>query len=293
MKPQNYTPIIIVGAARSGTTILKKCLSRIDGFGAFNNEINFIWCHGNLEQNTDELEPYHATPNIKRFIRERFKEFAQENNVQFVIEKTCANSLRVPFVYEIFPEAKFIFIVRDGRDAIASSINCWLNPSNHTDVSSKSQKIPLKKIPFYIWDSLKQKINNWIFEKKDYQVWGPRFNGIDEIGERFSLEEICSMQWKLSVEKAKHAFNEIPDKQVYKLHYEQLATDPENTMVSLLKYLGIKLSATDVREIVEEVHPHSISKWKKELSPESVEVILPIIQEVLKSENYIRSKTSV
>ncbi len=290
MKPQGYTPIIIIGAARSGTTILKKCLSRIDGFGSFNNEINFIWCHGNAEYNTDELEPHHITPNIKRFIRERFKEFSQENSVQFVVEKSCANSLRVPFVYEIFPEAKFIFIVRDGRDAIASAMNCWLNPSN---TGTKTKKIPLKDMPFYLWDSFKEKIAKWMFEKKEYQIWGPRFNGIDEIGDRFSLEEICSMQWKLSVEKAKHALAAIPDEQVYKLHYEQLVTDPENTIISLLKYLGIKLSANDVREIVKDVHPHSIGKWRKQLSPEAIEIIVSIIQDELKDENYIRTKTSV
>jgi hypothetical protein len=63
--------------------------------------------------------------------------------------------------------------------------------------------------------------------------------------------------------------------------------------MSISKYLGIKLSATDVREIVKDVHPHSIGKWRKDLAPEALESIIPIIQELLIHENYIREKTTV
>lgn len=286
MKAQNYTPVIIIGAARSGATILKKCLSRIEGFAAFPNEINFIWCHGNVEQNTDELEPHHATPNTKRFIRERFKEFVQENNVRFVIEKTSANSLRVPFVYEVFPEAKFIFIVRDGRDSVASALEQWTNTANLS--LTRGKRFSIKDVPVFLWNYMREKLKKWFSTKQEFNAWGPRFNGIYEVGDRYALEEICAIQWKLSVEKAKYSLSELAPEQVYKLHYEQLVTDPENTLISILKYLGIKLSAHDVMEIVKDVHPHSIGKWRKDLSSETLENIVPIIKEVLKSENYLR-----
>jgi hypothetical protein len=293
MKSPNYTPVIIIGASCSGAVVLKKCLSRIQGFGIFPNEINFIWCHGNTELNTDELEPYHVGINTKRFIRERFKELVQDNNLNYLVEKTAANSLRVPFVYEVFPEAKFIFIVRDGRDAIASVLKQWHRNTSFNYIRDKEKKKSFNELLPYFGLLLKEKIKKWFYPKLEYKILGPRFNGIDELNERFSIEEICAMQWKLSVEKAKYAFMEMPSSSVYKLHYEQLVTDPENSVMSILKYLGIKLAASDVREIVKDVHPHSIGKWRKNLSSEVIENITPIIKDLLISENYIREKTSV
>ena len=41
---------------------------------------------------------------------------------QWVVEKTCANSLRVPFVETVAGPAKDVFLVRDGMDAVASAL---------------------------------------------------------------------------------------------------------------------------------------------------------------------------
>lgn len=283
MKLTNYTPVIIIGARCSGAYLLKQCLSRIEGFVALPSEINFIWCHGNIELNTDELEPRHVSYHTKKFIRDRFKEYAQENNSRFLIEKTTANSLRVPYVYEIFPEAKYIFIVRDGRDAITSAIE-----NNNNTHAKNWDKKRVMGILIYYWHYFKNVLKHWLFFKRFYKISGPRFNGIYEMNENYTMEEIYALQWKLSVEKAKYSFSKIPAEQQYKLHYEQLVTDPENTVMALLKYLNIKLSSTDLQEIVKDIHPHSIGKWRKNLSSEKLESIIPIVEDTLRSENYIR-----
>ena len=44
--------------------------------------------------------------------------------------KTCANSLRPFYVSKIFPTAKFIYIVRDGRRVVMSAEKKWKHAKN-------------------------------------------------------------------------------------------------------------------------------------------------------------------
>ena len=130
-------PIVIIGAARSGTNMLRDVLTNIHGIGTWPcDEINYVWRDGNARYPTDELLPRHATARVKHFIRKKFKQMAQGLNCRILIEKTCANSLRVPFVNEIFPHARFIFLIRDGRDVVASEVDCEI-VSSRKGVRSK------------------------------------------------------------------------------------------------------------------------------------------------------------
>jgi hypothetical protein len=76
----------------------------------------------------DELGPEQATPAVVRHMRGRFEDVARGSGAATVVEKTCANSLRVAFVNRILPEARYLFIVRDGRDAAASAVERFSAP---------------------------------------------------------------------------------------------------------------------------------------------------------------------
>ena len=119
-------PIIIIGAGRSGTNMLRDLLVQLPGLGTWPcDEINYIWRHGNRGFATDEFTAGMATPAVKAFIRKQFKRLEVQGNVDSIVEKTCANSLRCGFVHEIFPRARFIHLVRDGRDVAASARERW------------------------------------------------------------------------------------------------------------------------------------------------------------------------
>ena len=46
--------------------------------------------------------------HIKQFINKAFHDIADRYSADLVVEKTCANSLRVPFVDAVLPDAKYI-----------------------------------------------------------------------------------------------------------------------------------------------------------------------------------------
>ncbi|HUT60609.1 MAG TPA: sulfotransferase, partial [Phycisphaerae bacterium] len=122
----NYSPIIIIGAGRSGTNMLRDMLTAFPGVGTWPcDEINYIWRHGNARYATDEFPPELARPRVRAYIRRAFDRLAARRGLSHVVEKTCANSLRVQFVRAVVPEARFIHIVRDGRDVAVSAVQRW------------------------------------------------------------------------------------------------------------------------------------------------------------------------
>lgn len=114
----NYT--FIIGCARSGTSILGELIaSNPDVKYIF--EASDIWELGGMGGNeSHRLTAQHATQPVKQQIRESFAR--QAGAAGILVEKSPRNSLRIPYVKEIFPEAKFIHIVRDGRDAACSMV---------------------------------------------------------------------------------------------------------------------------------------------------------------------------
>ena len=55
--------IVLVGAPRSGTNMLRDVLTALDGIGTWPcDEINYIWRHGNVRYPSDELPRENATP---------------------------------------------------------------------------------------------------------------------------------------------------------------------------------------------------------------------------------------
>jgi hypothetical protein len=84
-----FTPVVIIGARRSGTNALRDMLARLPEFTTWN---------------CDEIPSNRAIPRIHRFIRAAFLHlWHHSGQPHFVVEKTCANTLPVPFVDAIRP----------------------------------------------------------------------------------------------------------------------------------------------------------------------------------------------
>ena len=118
----------------------------------------------------------------------------------------CQFSLRVEFVDKVLPEAKYIFIHRNGVDATASAILRWKSKLDVKYTLAKLKYIPVLDIPYYVsrnvWIRLKQ-----VFSKdKRLSFWGPQLNNMKGLMERSSLEELCAKQWSACVENSLRAF---------------------------------------------------------------------------------------
>ncbi|NEQ64710.1 MAG: sulfotransferase [Symploca sp. SIO2D2] len=286
----SYQPIIIIGAGRSGTNMLRNTLTQLPGFGTWPcDEINYIWRHGNVTKPTDAFSPELATSEIKSFIREKFNQLALKNSLSYVVEKTCANSLRVGFVHQIFPNAKFIHIIRDGRDVVISAQKRWTAPLDLPYILKKAKFVPPTDIPYYSTRYLANRLHRLFSPEKRLASWGPRFEGMSEVLDQYSCPEVCAIQWQRCVEQADAELNKIQPKQVYRVRYEDYVINPMIELENMGKFLDIEIDQKLNQQVSQQISSSSIGSWKKELDNQIIKLIQPLIEKTLTRYNYNNS----
>ena len=110
-------PIIIVGMARSGTTLVSHILGTLPGTH-IEVEPHALWKSGNFKYLNDE--DYDINEEIIHNIRHKLTTHLNGN---MLVEKSPINSLRPNLVHAVFPEAKIVYIERDPVRCIHSNYN--------------------------------------------------------------------------------------------------------------------------------------------------------------------------
>lgn len=261
-----FTPVVIIGAGRSGTNVLRDALTRLKPLGTWPcDEINPIWRHGNLDWPNDEIPPCRATPEVQRSVRRAFQRvWRQLDRPDFVVEKTCANTLRVPFVDLVLPEAKYINIVRNGFDIVSSAQKRWRGELEVPTLSyylAKARYSPVFDLPHYALAALGNRLAIKLGRKKHFNSWGPRFSGLELLADA-PLDEIVARQWAASINASDAAFEQIESSRVLKLHYEDFTNDPVGNLRRITDWLGIKSTEEAIRSAVASVRTTSVGKGK-------------------------------
>ena len=146
-------PVFIIGAARSGTKYLRDILALASNAAKVPYDINYVWRYGS-ENHADDSLPLSLLSSRKRaFIRAQVYRLskASPEDETIVFEKTVGNSLRVPFVRGVFPEARFIHLVRDGRAVTESAMRQWREPVSWSRLLEKIRGLPLENIGYAAW----------------------------------------------------------------------------------------------------------------------------------------------
>lgn len=272
------SPTIIIGAPRSGTNMLRDLLSQLDDYTTWPcDEINYIWRHGNRSYPSDEFPVSLATDSVKSYIRSQFSRIARNKPATRVLEKTCANSLRVPFVESILPNANYVFIVRDGQDVVASASKRWKASLDLPYILKKVQYIPKSDIPFYATKYLSARLYKIFSTDKRLKYWGPRLHNIDELLLSHSLAQVCALQWKRCVELATNDLARIPSNRVYKINYDVFVKSPAEEFLKLTQFLQLATTYDEALTITSAVSKKSIGKSRSEFSTATYEEIEDII----------------
>ena len=272
--------------------MLRDLLTRLPGVSTWPcDEINYIWRHYNSTIPHDEFTPNHARSRVKRYIRRAFDSRARREGCRVLVEKTCANSLRVPFVEAVIPEAKFIFLVRDGRDVVASAIKRWTAPLDVGYLLRKARFVPLSDIAYHGARYFAHRAHRVFSSQKRLSTWGPRFVGMREKLATSTLEEVCAAQWVNCVESAAVSFARMDANRVIKLRYEKLVQRPEREVTRLLDFLCIDGDSDRVRAATSGVSAQSIGNWRR-LSQGVVNRIAPIVERQLAAFGYLSDEVS-
>lgn len=264
-------PVVIIGAPRSGTNMLRDALDRFPQIVTWPcDEINYIWRHGNIRYPSDEFMPDMATTPVAKYIRAQFSMLSRRNDVPVVLEKTCANSLRVGFVDRVLPNARYIFIHRNGLDAVASAMKRWTADLDPGYIYRKARYVPPADLPYYASRYLWNRVYRWFSGTERLAFWGPQLSGMQELMERHSLVEVCGLQWQRCVNSAAEAFETMPESKVLDVSYEKFVVSPVEEMRRVVEFLGLEKDEPLIQEIGRGISPASVGNWRNDLAEDDV-----------------------
>lgn len=272
------TNLVLIGAPRSGTNMLRDILSSFDEIGTWPcDEINYIWRHGNVRYPSDEFPPELATPKVADYIRGKFESLRKSQGVPIVLEKTCANCLRVPFVDRVIPDAKYIHIYRNGLDTVSSARLRWTANLDLGYIFDKARYVPVMDIPYYGTRFLWNRLHRLISKTRRLAFWGPTLADMDRILANHTLEEVCALQWQRCVESAESAFSEMTPDRVIRVDYDDFVTNPAPELKRILEFVGLNYSSDRLAVAVSGVSRGSIAKGQLNMPPDQIEKLRNLI----------------
>jgi hypothetical protein len=297
--------VIILGAARSGTKLLRGLVAASGCYAEIPFDVNYIWRYGNERCPHDVLTPDMLRESVRRFVRARLARIAVQQTSAFssltrrnstggdplpFVEKTVSNVLRAPYVKAIYPEAKYIAIIRDGRDVAESAARCWSEPPAAGYLLTKLRTFPWLRCAPYGAKYALNVARRTLRLDRHLRTWGPRYPGIDDHVRRLSLLEVCARQWAHSIELYERARPTFAARQLFQLRYEELVKDTESAVRGLCRFLSID----DVRPVLEYARRTIQADrlgTRRRLSPGELEQVLEISRPTLERWGYLEDAT--
>lgn len=136
-------PIVIFGAARSGTTYLTQILNRHPEVSISVEERLFLWVHQSLRvvprnehlfggnRKLSERFTEYLNASYPQFVRQFYSDIAPEARYwgdKYPHYAASTNVRCLDTIAELFPRPKFLHIIRDGRDVAVSGLRGnWTN----------------------------------------------------------------------------------------------------------------------------------------------------------------------
>lgn len=277
-------PVVILGAARSGTNMLRDALVDLPSFGTWPcDELPYVWRYGNRDRPTDEFERSDATPPVRRYIRREFARLARRQRVRYVVEKTCANTLRSGFVDAVLPEARFVVLVRDGRDVTLSAAKRWTAPLDVRYAARKARYIPGRDLAPYLWRAVRNRLHQRLDPDRRLSAWGPRIDGLPATA---PLDERCARQWRRCVERTARGLAGVDQRRVLRVEYERLVADPPGEFTAIVRWLRAPVDERDCFAAAGPIRGNSVGRWRSELDADALCRLEPILRPSLEELGY-------
>jgi hypothetical protein len=289
--------LFIVGAGRSGTNLLSQMLGQTGAFSDL-SENRYIWNYGQKSRATDRRLPEDLTTKVENYIRRHFSIMAEKHG-GILIDKTPGNALRLGFVMEVFPEARVINIVRDGRSNVLSRSALWdeegllgdgKRPGMLTRYARRISRmrrlgnLPTNRIPAFLADNLPSLASRVLFRRATLS--GERIAGLREVERLHGTRVARAVQWREVATFAALEGRVLGPKRYHEIVFENLLRSPLPTTKALLTFLDREAETERCTEwLMERLDPGRLDNWK-ERDPIEISEIEPYLIPALRFFGY-------
>jgi hypothetical protein len=236
-KPQKHAvtaPIFVIGTGRSGTTVCGITLSMHRDIG-FLNEPKALWhtvipdedIVGNYTDQPGryQLSASDASDGVSETVHRLYSGYRGLTGCKRILDKYPEMVFRIPFLRQLFPDAKFILLVRN-PDATAGSIKAW--STRH------GSRVDGRKSDWWGRDDRK-----WRCLVDEVAASDPEFSGkTGELRELGNERDRAGLEWLLSMRAGLQA-EASPKKDVIRVRYEDFVDDPGQTLSRLFEFCDL------------------------------------------------------
>lgn len=243
-------PVFILGTGRSGSTILGIVLSMHRHVG-YLNEPKAMWHL--IHPNEDVIGNYSsadakyrltaedATDAMRQRAHRLFGAYLASTFSQRVVDKYPELIFRVDFVRTLFPDARFIFLVRNGWDT-CHSIATW---SERLGVRVNGERHDWWGVADRKWHLL---VKQLVEPELVFAECASEIKHFDRHLDRAMVEWIVTMREGLRLMET------LPDA-VYLLRFEELTSQPDATLARLCDFCELPRDARFLDYARETLHP--------------------------------------
>jgi len=257
-------PVFIVSTPRSGSSLLFETLANAPGLYTVGGESHGVieripsfspaareWSSNRLTAEDAQAEP--AEQLARSFYEQlRDREGRPPAGRARMLEKTPKNALRVPFFDAIWPDAMFVYLYRDVRQALSSMIEAWLTGRFRTYPRLPGWEGPpwsLLLVPG--WRSLAGR----------------------------PVPQIVAEQWAITTEALLDDLAKVPGKRLRGVVYGEFLASPQSAMQGLAGSLDLgwdRPLGSDLPLSRHTVSRPNAEKWRA--IEEVIESILPVVE---------------
>ena len=268
-------PILLIGCPRSGTSILLQAFLRSPQLRSIQNEGHVLWnaFHHPRDRgwHSDALTADDVTPRERAYVYTAIRLFVRSRRF---VDKTPENSLRVPYLDALFPDARFVFLHRRAADNVNSLMEGW------------------RARPRFVTYELPERLeglgplsgNTWSF------VLVPGWRELRTA----PLEEICARQYIACNDAVLDARERIDPQRWLDVRYEELVASPVGEMRRLFDVLELPFVPAVERFAAEldrtpgptALTPPKPDKWRQQ-NGEAIGRILPLVGETERRLGYL------
>jgi len=154
---------------------------------------------------------YQPDAQTKSRIRNNFAAVCDRHDAKLFVSKRTANNRRIAALSDVFPGARFVHLIRDGRD-VAHSLS---------------------------------KVEWWA----EHTVWWDGRTALEMENSGIDRLLIAARNWVRETEEVIAALRHIAPDRVLTVHYEDLMEQPDSTIRTVAGFLGLEESAAYLRVI--------------------------------------------
>lgn len=297
--------VFIVGAPRSGTTLLEELLGAHPDIADW-YEPYYVWERYFSSRADDRWVTRGDPEGAARRIRREYRIFSEKSGGRIIADKLPYYVFNIDTVGAVFPDARWVHILRDGRDVTLSIAREWEKRRRMVEGRDYLQMVRvalrmLRRQPFLRYRLLA--IHHEITTLRSLNParrlnkarwggrpgWGPRFTGWEEALQARTTLEFNALQWTECVRAAREGVQAIPPERRTEIRYEDLLSRPGETVEGVLKTIGAG-AAPEWCGTGPALRRENTGKWKKGFSPGEISLLKPILTPLLGELGYLEQE---